>query len=152
LQFEFRLTEGANSSVKYFVTEKEQTSGSAIGLDYQLLDNDKHPDAKLGTDGNRTLASLYDLIPANKTNQSYPKITDWNRGMIRVYPDNHVEHFLNGFKVVEYQRGGQMYRALIARSKYAQWPDFGVAPKGHILLQEHGSNVDFRSIKIRELR
>jgi hypothetical protein len=152
LQFEFRLTEGANSGVKYFVTEKEQTSGSAIGLEYQLLDNDKHPDAKQGTDGNRTLASLYDLIPANKTNQPYPKISDWNRGMIRVYPDNHVEHFLNGFKVVEYQRGGQMYKALVARSKYAQWPDFGVAPKGHILLQEHGSNVDFRSIKIRELR
>lgn len=152
LQFEFRLTEGANSGVKYFVTEKENTSGSAIGLEYQVLDNEHHPDAKLGTDGNRTLASLYDLIPSFKTNQAYPKISDWNRGMIRVYPDNHVEHFLNGFKVVEYQRGGQMYRALVARSKYAVWPDFGMAAKGHILLQEHGSNVDFRSIKIRTLQ
>ena len=133
------------------MTEKEETKGSAIGLEYQLLDNEKHPDAKLGTDGNRTLASLYDLIPAFKTNQSYPGITEWNRGMIRVYPDNHVEHFLNGFKVVEYQRGGQMFSALVARSKYAVWPGFGLASKGHILLQEHGSKVDFRSIKIRTM-
>ncbi len=151
LQFEFRLTEGANSGVKYFVTEKEQTNGSAIGLEYQLLDNEKHADAKLGTGGNRTLASLYDLIPSIKTNQSYPTITDWNRGMIRVYPDNHVEHYLNGFKVVEYQRGTQMFKALVAYSKYAIWPDFGMAPKGRILLQEHGSRVDFRSIKIKLL-
>jgi hypothetical protein len=151
LQFEFRLTDSANSGVKYFVTEKEQTQGSAIGLEYQVLDNERHPDAKLGTDGNRTLASLYDLIPAYKTNQSFPTYKDWNRGMIRVYPDNHVEHFLNGFKVVEYQRGGQMFKALVARSKYAIWPDFGLAPKGHILLQEHGSKVDYRSIKIRQL-
>ncbi len=151
LQFEFRLTEGANSGVKYFVTENEQTTGSAIGLEYQLLDDEKHPDGKLGIAGNRTLASLYDLIPSLKTKQSYPKITDWNRGMIRVYPDNHVEHFLNGFKVVEYQRGGQMFRALVAGSKYAKWSDFGLAPKGHILLQEHGSKVDYRSLKIKLL-
>jgi hypothetical protein len=151
LQFEFRLTEGANSGVKYFVTEKEQTRGSAIGLEYQLLDNEKHADAKLGTGGNRTLASLYDLIPSIKTNQPYPAITDWNRGMVRVYPDNHAEHYLNGFKVVEYQRGTQMFKALVAYSKYAIWPDFGMAPKGRILLQEHGSRVDFRSIKIKLL-
>jgi len=151
LQFEFRLTEGANSGVKYFVTEKENNSGSAIGLEYQVLDDDKHPDAKLGTAGNRTLASLYDLIPSIKYPQSLRKIGEWNRGMIRVYPDNHVEHFLNGYKVVEYERGTQMYRALVARSKYVQWPDFGMAEKGHILLQDHGNAVSFRSIRIREI-
>jgi hypothetical protein len=63
-----------------------------------------------------------------------------------------VEHYLNGFKVVEYQRGGQMFKALVARSKYAVWPDFGMAAKGRILLQEHGSRVDFRSLKLRELK
>jgi hypothetical protein len=151
LQFEFRLTEGANSGVKYFVTEKEQSSGSAIGLEYQVLDDEKHPDAKLGAAGNRTLAGLYDLIPPLKFGQAYRKIGDWNRGMIRVYPDNHVEHFLNGYKVVEYQRGGQMFRALVARSKYNVWPDFGEAKEGRILLQDHGNAVDFRSIKIRKL-
>ena len=151
LQFEFRLKEGANSGVKYFVTEKEQSSGSAIGLEYQVLDDEKHPDAKLGAAGNRTLAGLYDLIPPLKFGQAYRKIGDWNRGMIRVYPDNHVEHFLNGYKVVEYQRGGQMFRALVARSKYNVWPDFGEAKEGRILLQDHGNAVDFRSIKIRKL-
>lgn len=151
LQFEFRLTEGANSGVKYFVTEKESTTGSAIGLEYQVLDDEKHPDAKLGSAGNRTLASLYDLIPSIKYPQSIKKIGEWNRGMIRVYPDNHIEHFLNGYKVVEYDRGTQMYAALVARSKYAQWPDFGMSKEGHILLQDHGNAVSFRSLRIRTI-
>lgn len=149
LQFEFRLTEGANSGVKYFVTEKEASTGSAIGLEYQVLDDAVHPDAKMGTAGNRTLASLYDLIPSIKYPQSLRKVGEWNRGMIRVYPDNHIEHYLNGYKVVEYDRGTQMYAALVARSKYAQWPDFGMAKEGHILLQDHGNAVSFRSLRIR---
>jgi hypothetical protein len=151
LQFDFRLTEGANSGVKYFVTEKEKTSGSAIGLEYQLLDDEKHPDAKQGAVGNRTIASLYDLIPSQKFPQAKRKIGEWNRGMIRVHPDNRVEHFLNGYKVVEYQRGTPIFYALVARSKYAGWENFGMAEKGHLLLQDHGNAVDFRSIKVRDL-
>jgi hypothetical protein len=150
LQFEFKLAAGANSGVKYFVTEKEGNTGSAIGLEYQVLDDEKHPDAKLGADGNRTIASLYDLIPSTKYGQANRKIGEWNRGMIRVHPDNRIEHFLNGYKVVEYQRGTQMFAALVARSKYAQWKDFGMADKGRILLQDHGDKVEFRSVKIRE--
>ena len=148
LQFEFKLSEGANSGVKYFVTEKEGNTGSAIGLEYQVLDDEKHPDAKEGAAGNRTLASLYDLIPSTKYGQAKRKIGEWNRAMIRVYPDNRIEHFLNGYKVVEYQRGTQMFAALVARSKYAQWKDFGMAEKGRILLQDHGNKVEFRSIKM----
>lgn len=152
LQFDFKLTEGANSGIKYFVTEKEQSSGSAIGLEYQILDDEKHPDAELGAAGNRTLASLYDLIPSNREPRARRKIGEWNRGMVVVYPDNRIEHWLNGWKVLEYQRGTPLYQALVARSKYAQWKDFGMAPKGHILIQDHGDKVSYRSIKIKELK
>jgi hypothetical protein len=152
LQFDFKLSEGANSGVKYFVTEKENTSGSAIGLEYQILDDEKHPDAKLGSIGNRTIASLYDLIPSIKHPNAKRNIGEWNKGMIVVYPDNRIEHWLNGIKVVEYQRGTPYFYALVARSKYEKWPNFGMAEKGHILLQDHGNHVVFRSIKIKELK
>ncbi|HEY8934316.1 MAG TPA: DUF1080 domain-containing protein [Cyclobacteriaceae bacterium] len=151
LQFEFKLSDGANSGVKYFVTEKENNQGSAIGLEYQILDDEKHPDAKLGAVGNRTLASLYDLIPADRNPRGVKKIGEWNQGRVIVYPDNHVEHWLNGYKVIEYVRGNNIFKALVARSKYAQWENFGMAEKGRILLQDHGDQVSFRSVKIKEL-
>ncbi len=149
LKFEFRITEGANSGVKYFVDpELNKGEGSAIGCEYQILDDEKHPDAKLGVNGNRTLASLYDLIPA--VGKRFNGIGMWNNGKI-IVKGNHVEHWLNGFKTVEYERNSQMWRALVGYSKYKNWPNFGELSEGNILLQDHGDEVWFRSIKIHEL-
>ncbi len=151
LKIDFKLTEGANSGIKYFVTESENNKGSAIGLEYQVLDDDKHPDAKMGISGNRTLASLYDLIAADKNTAARKKTGEWNQGILRVYPNNKIEHWLNGYKVVEYKRGSAKYLELVSKSKYKDWLNFGMAKQGSILLQDHGDRVSFRSIKIRQL-
>jgi hypothetical protein len=157
LQLDFRLTPGANSGIKYFVdTGLLRGEGSAIGLEFQLLDDARHPDARLGIDGNRTLGSLYDLIPARNlsepagTEKRFNPSGEWNRARI-VAHGGHVEHWLNDVKVVEYERGSPGFRALVARSKYKIWPDFGERASGPILLQDHGNAVAFRSIKIRDL-
>jgi hypothetical protein len=146
---DFKITEGANSGIKYFVdAELNKGEGSAIGCEYQILDDAKHPDAKLGVAGNRTLGGLYDLI--SPINKRFNGIGQWNRARI-IVNDNHVEHWLNGFKVVEYVRSTQMWRALVAYSKYNVWKSFGEFKEGHILLQDHGDEVSFMNIKIREL-
>ncbi|WP_131694659.1 3-keto-disaccharide hydrolase [Dyadobacter tibetensis] len=150
-QFEFKLTEGANSGVKYFVPEatNPETHG-ALSLEYQVLDDDKHPDAKMGAVGNRTLASLYDLIPAEKPKNSVHKIGEWNKGRIVAMADGTVQHFLNGQRVVEYERGSAIYKALIARSKYAKYDGFGLEKSGYLVLQDHHDLVHFRSLKVKE--
>ncbi|MBT4399117.1 MAG: DUF1080 domain-containing protein, partial [Bacteroidetes bacterium] len=150
LTLDFKLSKGANSGIKYFVTEgQNKGSGSAIGLEYQLLDDLVHPDAKNGIGGNRTIASLYDLIPALET-KKVKKPGQWNKARILV-TGSHVEHWLNDMKVVEYERGTQIYKALVQKSKYARYKDFGEHKKGHILIQDHGDQVSFRNIKIKEL-
>ena len=153
LVFDFKLTEGANSGIKYFVDESYDSNGkSGVGLEFQILDDAKHPDAKEGVVGNRTLGSLYDLIPSIKVEPRFQKkIGDWNTGRVIVYPDNKVQHWLNGYKVVEYERKSPIYNALVARSKYVKYPGFGAADAGHILIQDHGDNVSFRNIKIRKI-
>jgi len=155
LYLEFRISPGANSGIKYYVDPTlNKKQGSAIGLEYQILDDVGHPDAKNGVAGNRTVASLYDLIPASNLSvptRSKPGVAPgrWNRARI-ISKGTHVEHWLNGTKVVEFERGTQVFKALVAKSKYNVWPHFGELREGHILLQDHGNTVSFRSIKIRE--
>ena len=165
---DFRLTEGANSGIKYFITESYGSDASAIGLEYQLLDDERHPDAKFGAGGNRTLGSLYDLIPADPE-KTVRKPGQWNRARLivkEVRTDNRfvgnqlrsssftgatVEHWLNDRLAVRYERGTPVFDALVARSKYVVWKGFGHWQQGHILLQDHGDEVHFRSIKVRRL-
>ena len=167
-QTEFKLTDGANSGIKYFITENYESGKSAIGLEYQVLDDDKHPDAKAGSDGNRTVASLYDMIPAHK-NKIVNKPGEWNHARIVVsgtrveewlkgnslertaFKGANVEHWLNNRKVLKYERGTQAFNAIVARSKYNEWEGFGNWQSGHILLQEHGDEVHYRSIKVRKI-
>jgi len=168
LSIDFKLTEGANSGIKYYITESYGSDASAIGLEFQLLDDENHPDATQGAGGNRTIGSLYDLIPASE-GKTVRKPGQWNRARIIVsgtrmdetvfgsrmeqseFVGAHVEHWLNDRKVVEYQRGTPVFDALVARSKYVVWEGFGHWPQGHILLQDHGDEVHFRSIKVRTL-
>ncbi len=147
LQLEWRISPGGNSGIKYLVAEEMVKSGySGLGFEMQVLDDDGHPDAKQGKNGNRTAGALYDLIaPQNKV--LHP-VGQWNQVRL-IVRNNHVEHWLNGTKVVEYELGSPQLKALIAESKYKTIAGFGEVKKGHILLQDHGDEIWFRNIKVR---
>jgi hypothetical protein len=155
LKVDFKTSTGCNSGIKYQVQVEPNGSGAraalgpAIGLEFQILDDATHPDAKAGRNGNRTLGSLYDLIPASDTKKPNP-IGQWNTARI-VVNGKHIEHWLNDVKVLEYERGSPALTELVAKSKFKAIAGFGEWPDGHILLQEHGSRVSFRNIKIRVL-
>lgn len=150
LSVDFKISEGANSGIKYFVNVElnKDGQGSAIGCEFQILDDTRHPDAKLGVKGNRTLGSLYDLIPAPEDKPFH--FDEYNTAKV-IVKDGHVEHWLNGVKLLEYERNTQEWNALVAYSKYRDWPNFGNLTEAPILLQDHGHHVYFKNIKLKEL-
>ena len=131
------------------VTGQPTGVGSAIGLEYQILDDERHPDAKLGRDGDRKLGALYDLFPAGPNKHPNP-VGEWNHARI-ISRGQHVEHWLNGEKILEYDRDSKAFDEAVALSKFKNIPGFGKWTDGHILLQEHGSQVSFRDVKLRVL-
>jgi len=143
LTWEWRIAEGGNSGLKYFVLEDQN---SAIGHEYQLIDDERHPDAKIGP--HRQTAALYDVLAAR--NRPLKPAGQFNQSRI-VSNGTTVEHYLNGTKVLQYELDSPALRAAIAKSKFKDIARFGTLQEGFILLQDHGDRVWYRNIKIKRL-
>jgi len=150
LVFEWKVSPGGNSGVKYNVDEPLSTTlaprHAAKGFEYQVLDDDRHEDGKLPS---HRAGALYDLVAPNARKALRP-VGEWNRSRI-VLRGNHGEHWLNGAMVVAYELGSPAMDSLLAASKYRPIPWFAERRRGHVVLQDHGDAVWFRGIKLREL-
>lgn len=150
LEWDWKITPGGNSGVKYNVSEELSTSiaprNAAKGFEYQMLDDERHSDGKLPT---HRAGALYDLI-APPDDKPINPVGEWNHSRI-VFDGTHGEHWLNGRKVVDYDLASPEFAAALAKSKYAPIPWFATKRAGHIVLQDHGDEVYFRNLKIRVL-
>jgi cytochrome c len=145
LSLEWKISENGNSGVFYFVADESQTTPWKTGLEMQVLDNEGHPDGEIHS---HRAGDLYDLVAADPETVRPPG--QWNEAVIRVH-NNHIEHWLNGAKVVSIVRGSAPWKTALANSKFADWVDFGTAKEGYIALQDHGDPVWYRNIRIRRL-
>jgi len=145
LALEWKIAEGGNSGIMYRVTEGADATYET-GPEMQVLDDARHPDGRKRL---TSAGSVYGLYPAPAG--IVRPAGEWNEIRI-VVKGNHVEHWLNGARVVEYDLESRDWETRVAASKFRQWPAYGRAPKGHLALQDHGDRVEYRSIRIRELR
>ena len=141
LAFEWRVAPGANSGVKYFILEDRD---AAIGHEYQIIDDERHADAKIGP--HRQTAAFYDVLPA--ANRPLKPVGEFNESRILV-AGRQVEHWLNGTRVLHYELASPALQQAIDTSKFKGIERFGKPQKGHILLQDHGDRVWYRNIRIR---
>ena len=152
LTWEWKIAEGGNSGLKYFVLE-DQTS--AIGHEYQEIDDERHPDAKIGP--HRQTAAFYDVLAAQIPAAAKKPAGQWNTSRVRVAPSRvvaggtRVSHYLNDARVLEYELNSPELRAAIEKSKFKGIERFGTLQKGHLLLQDHGDQVWYRNIRIARL-
>lgn len=148
LKFDFKVSEGANSGVKYFVDDADESKRPATSaLEYQVVD-----DARISQeDVTRTLGSLADIKASTKNRGTAKKPGEWNQGIIKVSPSKLVEYWLNGYKILECQIGSDEFKNLVAKSKYKDLPGFGTEKNGRILLENNGSLISYRSLKVKEL-
>jgi len=149
LTWEWKVAPGANSGLKYNVSEKLSTAiarHAALGFEYQILDDDRHEDGELPS---HRAGALYDLVPPNQRKALHPA-GEWNRSTV-ILRGNHGEHWLNGEKIVEFDLETPRMDSLLAASKYRSIAGFAVRRRGHIVLQDHGDEVRFRNLKIRQL-
>ncbi len=144
LTWEWRISPAGNNGLKYLVTEERP---SAPGQEYQMIDDTRNPDAKVGP--HRATSSFYDVLPPADDKPLKP-VGEWNQSRVLLL-GNHVEHWLNGKKVLEYELGSDALKAAIAKSKFKNAPGFGEKISGHIMLTDHGDECAFRNIKIRRL-
>jgi hypothetical protein len=148
---DFRLSPGANSGIKYFVRADLMADGgqSSVGLEYQIIDDQGSPDVVEGPGGTRSTAGLYDVYGPAADKPMRP-MGEWNRARI-VARGRHVEHWLNGARVLEFERGSDDFKKHVASGKHRAWPHYGEWATGLVLLQHHGGGVAFRNVKIRDL-
>lgn len=149
LSLEWKISEGGNSGIMWAVQEEEKYNEPYLtGPEIQVLDNERHPDAKNGP--NRTAGALYDMVPPSE--DATKPAGEWNKETIHIdYEANEGWVELNGKKVTEFPVKGEEWKNMVSKSKFSEWEGFGATQKGHIALQDHGDKVWYRNIKIKQL-
>lgn len=149
LRLDWKISEGGNSGLLFRVSEDPQYKYVyETGPEVQILDDERHPDAKKGKEGTHKAGANYDLMPPMKP--AVKPAGEWNHLRLKV-KNGHVQCWLNGKKVQDYQLGSPGWKELVAQSKFATMPQYGKTVSGHISLQDHGDKVWFRNIRIRRL-
>ncbi|MFC2124495.1 DUF1080 domain-containing protein [Bacteroidota bacterium] len=155
LRWEWRLmNKGDNSGLKYYYKEyDEEQNRYGLGLEYQILDDGDHEwmqEGKMKPNDYHTMGALYELYPPSETKKVLP-LGEWNSSRV-ISNNNHVEHWLNGDKILEYERGSDDFKEKVSASKFRDAEGFGLFSEGHIMLQDHGGALQVRNMKIKELK